>query len=100
MLSSLSLDRLVLNHLMRAAAVIISMSDQRSKDKVTVFCHNTCRDGAAVDKIHPSFHISFDCGAWRPANTKLVIHLYFTFLAAGAPEGQINDYVYRKCDRL
>lgn len=33
-------------------------------------------------------------------NTRLVIQRYFTFLAAGAPEGQINDYVYRESERL
>lgn len=36
----------------------------------------------------------------RPTNRKLVIQLYFTFLAAWASEGQINDYEYRKCERL
>lgn len=48
-----------------AAAGIISMSDQRSKDEVTVYCYNTCQDCAGVDKIRRSLHPSYECDAWR-----------------------------------
>lgn len=65
-LSSLTFNKLALNHLTYAAVVLLRTRSQYSITTLVI-------EGTAVNKICPSLHIPYECDAWRPTNTKLVI---------------------------